>query len=180
MLRGEAIRARAAKGEEEGHATRLVKVSAAEFHASQPKLVRVSYREKSVLWIIAQKSPYAHFARAYVGFTTHLRQARHSEAEGEGDVHDGRRRRDHPCDAGGASDEDQQERAQSFGEQHHQKVQLGDLLQADELLHACEVVKYKQLSRHDLRYKNAGNRINLHYNSLAYIMCVHTIGLTRD
>lgn len=67
---------------------------------------------------------------------TYLRQTCHGEAEGERNVHDSRRIR--PRDAGGAAYEDQQERAQNLGEQHHQEVEFGDLLKANKLLDTCE------------------------------------------
>lgn len=67
---------------------------------------------------------------------TYLCQTCHSEAEGKCNVHNSRCIL--PRDAGGAAYEDQQERAQNFGEQHHQEVELGDLLKADKLLDTCK------------------------------------------
>jgi len=49
-------------------------------------------------------------------------------------MHNSRWRIFYPRNAGGTADDDQQERAQNLGEQHHQEVELGNLLKADKLL----------------------------------------------
>jgi len=89
------------------------------------------------------------FSRLYTRTVTHLCQTCHREAEGERDVQDIRRHCSYPRDAGSTAYENQQKRAQDLGEQHHQEVEFGDLIHANELLHAC---KRKSENRFQLRY----------------------------